>query len=309
MGYTYLISSEKQYLVRNSKSLDCKVVDFNSLSLLSEDRLRILKSISSEPKYPAQIARELNLHVQTVYYHMRILEGAKLIDFVELEEKGGATAKKFISSASSFAVVSNDNAWVPFVNAKFPKPPSFLEQFLASGCFNAKFVLGSTEPHGKYRGRANDLSAVELAMYFGNFSSFNYPLYVLDTELREKQKKENIVLVGGPKVNTLVLETNGNFPIQFDERSFSIKSKLSGKTYEENVGVLQIIDNPFNKSKKILLVAGTSQSSTRMAVLALTKYSKRIEEGNQYSSSTIANVIAGFDEDGDGIIDEVEFLE
>ncbi len=303
------LNSEKSYVVKDSKSADCKIVDFNSLSLLSEDRLKILKCISVEPKYPAQVARELNLQVQTVYYHMRILESSKLIDFVESEEKGGATAKKFISSASSFAVIANESSWVPFVNAKFPKPPVYLEPFLQSGVFNAKFVLGSTEPHGKYRGRANDLSATELSMYLGNFSTFNYPLYLLDTELKEKHKKDNIVLIGGPKVNTLVLETNSHFPIQFDEKSFSIKSKLSGKTYEENVGVLQIIDNPFNKSKKILLVAGTNQNSTRMAVLALTKHSKRISEGNHYSPTVFANVIEGFDEDGDGIVDQVEFLE
>jgi DNA-binding transcriptional ArsR family regulator len=296
-------------LVSNSRALDAKIVDGSQLSLLSADRLKILASLGEEPKYPAQVARELKMQVQTVYYHVRLLSEAGLIRFVELEEKGGATAKKFASTASALAVVVDSNAWKPFASAKMAKPPAFLEPFVAGGSTDLKFVLGSPDPHGKYRARASELAAVELAMYLGNFATFTYPLYLLDTELKEKDKKANLVAVGGPKVNLLVSEINSHLPIQFEDKSFAIHSKLSGKTYEENVAVLEIVENPFNRTKKIMVVAGTNHSATRVAVLALLKERQRILEGNQFSPTTTANVLQGYDEDGDGVVDAVEVLE
>ncbi len=297
------------HLVMDNASLDARVVDADSLSILSADRLRILSALGEEPKYPAQVARELHLQVQTVYYHMRLLAQAGLVRFVEREEKGGATAKKFVASAPSFSVVVNPRAWRPHVHAKFANPPAFLSPFISGKSSDAHFVLGSPEPHGTYHARGIELAAVELAMHLGNFAAFPFPLYLLDTEMREKDKRGNLVAVGGPKVNMLVRELNPHLPIYFEEKSFSIHSRLSKKTYEENVGVIEIIDNPWNKAKKIIVAAGTNHHATRVAVLALVKERDRLEEGNHYSPTQTANVVQGFDEDGDGIVDAVEVLE
>ena len=178
-----------------------------------------------------------------------------------------------------------------------------------AGHLNAKIVLGSPDAHGKYRARGSELCVAELAMLLGNYASASYPLYFLDTELREKEKKGNLIVVGGPKVNTLLMEVNSHLPIRFDEHSFAIKSILSGKSYEENVAMLQIVENPFNRARKMLVVAGTTHLTTRVAILALIKEREKISKPNTSDSRVWAKVVQGFDEDGDGIADAVEVLE
>jgi DNA-binding transcriptional ArsR family regulator len=296
-------------LLRDGKALSASIVGEKALAVLSEDRLRILRALAEEPKYPTQVARELRMQVQTVYYHMRLLEENELVQFVEHEEKGGATAKKFAAAGDALAVVVNERNWKPYSAGKLAKPPAFLEHFVSGGHLDAKMVLGSPDAHGKYRARGSELCAAELAMFLGNYATFSYPLYYLDTEITEKAKRGNLIVIGGPKVNTLAAELNPHLRVQFDERSFAIRSQVSGKTYEENVGVIEITENPFHRGKKIIILAGMNHLSTRVAVLALLKERKKLEEGNLFDASVKAKVVQGFDEDGDGIVDAVEVLE
>lgn len=298
----------KGKLVFENRGLDAEIVDEKAFSVLSRDRLRILRALSEEALYPAELAKRLDEQVQTVYYHVRLLQKAGLLNLVEYEEKGGALAKKYKANANAIAFVLKED-WKPFHSGKENKHPSFLSPFISSGFFDGKFVVGSPDPHGKYRTRGSEFCAMELAMFLGNYACFSYPLYFLDTELRDKAKRDNLILLGGPKVNTLVSEVNPSLPIAFDEKTFDLKSSISKKTYTENVGVLEIVDNPFNKSKKIMVVAGSTHLGTRIGVLALLKYQKKIKEGNLYDSSKVAKVLQGFDEDGDGIVDAVEVLE
>ncbi len=296
-------------LVSDSRALDALVLDEKSLGVLSEDRLKILKALGESPKYPAQVARELRMQVQTAYYHVRILLQAGLIKFVETEEHGGATAKKFTAAADALAVVVNNGGFKPFGTAKLARPPEFLAPFITNGFLDAHIVLGSPDPHGKYRGRGSELCAAELAMLLGNYATFAYPLYYLDTELKEKDKRGNAIAIGGPKVNSFTSEVNRHLPIFFDEKTFNVTSGISGKTYEENVGVVEVIDNPLNRHKKILVAAGMNHTATRVAILAIINQRKKLEQGNRFDATKQANVVTGFDEDGDGIVDAVEVLE
>ena len=296
-------------IIDGEKSLNCVEVKHESLAALSTDRMKILSVLASEPKYPAQLARELKMQVQTVYYHMRLLERAGLIKIQGMEEKGGAMAKRYAVAGEAVATVLNTKAWRPFSAVRSVHSPTFFAPFIDNGVFDGKMVLGSPDPHGKFRGRASEFCACELSMFLGNYCSFSFPLYYLDTELRETHKKNNLILVGGPKVNSLVAEVNSALPIRFDEKTFALHSSLSGKRYGENVGVVELIQSPFSKAKKILFVGGMNYSSTRAAVLAVVSKAKLVEKGNSFDSSQLARVVEGFDEDGDGIIDSVEFLE
>lgn len=297
----------KAKIVLDSKALDTELVESGSLSVLSEDRLRILKALN-EPKYPAELAKELKMQVQTVYYHIRLLNEAKLIELVEYEETGGALAKKYVAKGDALSIILNEK-WKPFSFRAGVSPPTLLKHFISGNFFDGRIVVGSPDPHGKYRSRGSEFCSLEFAMYLGSFASFSYPLFYLDTEIDERMKKDNLVLFGGPKVDTIVDEINSFLPIYFEEKTFAVISKLSGKKYEENVGVVELIDNPFNKSKKILLIAGLNHISTRVAVLSLIKQPKKIEGGNLYNPKVIAKVIEGFDEDGDGIAEVVDILE
>lgn len=294
-------------LVLDEKALDSKVIEEKTLKVFSEDRLRILEILAKEPKYPAEVAKELKMHLQTAYYHFNLLEKAGVITRGNTEEKRGALAKKFVFDADALSVVVREN-WKPF-SGKKRKAPAFFEPFLKDGFIDAKIIVGSPDPHGPYRSRGSELCAMELSALLGQYGSFEYPLYYLDTEVREKILKENLFLLGGPKVNTLLEKANKHLPIRFDEKTFDVVSKLSGKTYTENVGVIETIESPFAEGKKIFAIAGRDFHATRVGILALIKKRKELEEGNNFDPNAFAKVAQGFDEDGDGIVDEVEILE
>jgi len=293
-------------IVEDGKSIDSIILK-GDFSVLSVDRLKILKAISKEPKYPAQIARELDMQVQSAYYHINLLSKAGLVKLVDLEEKNGAMAKKYGLTASAFSVVASEK-WKPFSTTKNEAPKIF-SSFIKSGFFDGKIVVGSPDPHGKYRASGSEYCSMELAMLLGSHASFEFPLYYLDTELKGEKRKENLIIIGGPKVNTFLAEINQNLPIKFDEQSFSVTSGISKKTYGENVGIIELIQNPFNKSNSSLIIAGSNHFGTRVAILALLTKMKEIEKGNFFDKKTTAKVVQGFDEDGDGIVDAVEFLE
>lgn len=295
-------------ILLENKSLDTRLVDAKSISILSAGRLSILKKLTHSPSYPSELARELKMPVQTLYYHFKLLSDAGLIEFESYSQQQGAIARKYKCNLEAISIVIKEH-WHPFSTAAHKKPPIFLQNFILNNHFDGKIILGSPDPHGKFRSRASEFCAMEFAMMLGGFAAFDYPLYLLDTEIKEKDRKNNLVLFGGPKVNMLISEINPHLPIYFDEKSFELQSKLSKKKYSENFGVIELIDNPFQKGKKVLVIAGSDHEGTRAAVLTLLKHRNKVEGGNMYDPKIIAKVVQGFDEDGDGIVDAVEILE
>ena len=298
-----------QVITNENKAIKTTLVLPQSLGALSQDGITILTRLAKEPSYCAAIAKELNMQVQTVYYHVGLLEKAGLVKLIEYEEKSGAMAKKYAATSDALTVILNENNAKTLKLQKDKEPPLLFKDFIEEGALNAHIILGSPDPHGKYRSRGSELCVAELTMLLGSYCSFNFPLYYLDTEVNEKIKKENLILIGGPKVNTLVAEINSKLPIHFEETTFDLYSTLSRKRYGENVGIIELIDSPFAKNKKILLIGGLNHIGTRAAVLALLTKMKYIEKGNTFNSQTIARVIEGFDENGDSIVDQTEILE
>lgn len=284
-------------LVREGHALNASLVDASALATINADRLRILQALCT-PQYAAELSRNLKMHPQTIYYHLRILARQGLIHLKGVEEKGGAYAKKYAASSEALALPLA--AWKPYAQER-RKVPLFLSGLVNDGFLDAKIVVGSPEPHGAYRARGSEFSAIEIAAFLAQFASFEYPLYYLDTQA-VPVRGGNLVLVGGPKVNTLVHEANALLPIRFTP-SFEVFSTRSGKHYGDDVGVVQAFQSPWNESKRWLVLAGASQNSTRVAVLALMK------QKNWWNQEDLVHVVQGFDENGDGIVDAVEVLE
>lgn len=294
-------------LVQDDKELNATELKQEDFSVLSTDRLKILALLAKEPMHSADIAKILKMHDQTVYYHMKLLKQHGLVVQTSIEEKQGGLAKKFECSAEALAVVIKKD-WRTF-RAKASEAPSFLKPFINKGRFNGLFVVGSPDPHGKYRARGSEFCALELSAYIGQYGSLSYPIYLLDTEMRAEHKKENLIIVGGPKVNTVMNEVNEALPIHFKKDSFEVYSTLSKRTYAENVGFIESIPNPFDSSKRVLVAAGNNHTATRVAIMAIFKNKAELEKGNEFDASVFAKVVQGFDEDGDGIADAVEILE
>ncbi len=294
-------------LINDGKTLGCITAKEDAFALLSKDRIEILRLLAKEPLYTAQIAKQVNMPVQTLYYHVRLLEEAGFIEIAEYAERAGAVAKKYRARADALALILKED-WKVSIQTK-KTAPSWISPFIKNGTFNGKLVLGSPDPHGKYRARGSELCSSELGMLIGNYATFDFPLYLLDTELKTQDRKQPLILAGGPKVNMIVSEINANLPIRFDETTFDIYSNLSKKRYGEDVGVIELIENPFSKKDPLLVIGGLTHGGTRAAVLALLKKSKEIGQGNVFDPSKICKVVQGFDENGDGVIDSVEVLE
>ena len=281
----------------------------------NELALKIIRELGKQPSCAMDVARKLRVHEQKVYYHVRKLEKLGLIKIIRLEERVGAVAKIYspVSSVVSFKLF--DGECITDVKTRAAEL-KFLRPFIRDGKFNSIIVVGSPDPHGKYKAPASDgYCAIDLGMFLGQFvTDSNIPYYKLDTQVREQDLKKNVILIGGPKTNIISDKINKQLPIYFDYSGefleWNIVSSLSKTVYREaQIGFISRIPSPFSEGKEILVFSGKGFRGTRAAVLAFIKHLKKIMKGNSVKPDTIAKVVQGIDMDSDGIIDEVEFLE
>ncbi len=132
----------------------------------------------------------------------------------------------------------------------------------------------------------------------------------------EKEEKNNLILVGGPGTNLLTQEINEYLPIKFimqsSEQGFLLGGLASQKTTRiftaDMAGLVAKIVNPWDKNKRIIVLAGNKAVGTKACVLALTNFWKKTLE-NYKDKDNFAVVISGFDLDGDGKVDSIEVAE
>jgi len=291
-------------------------------SVLNKLSWRILTLLGEGEMYPIEIAKKLGVHEQKVYYHIRKLSEAGVIKVVREEEKQGATAKYYKVSFPAFGVE------LPFGYRKVaaPSAPSldekldrFLNPFLKEGLLDGKIVVGSPDEHGPFKARARDGHyAAYLGLFLGQFVRLPEDFVIkLDVDVNvEKGENNNLILVGGPGTNLLTQEVNEFLPIRFSmtstERGFLFGGLVSQKTERvytrDSVGILAKIVNPWEKNKRIIVIAGNKSVGTKACVLALTKFWKEALK-NFNDEDSFATVIQGFDLDGDGKVDAIEVRE
>jgi len=288
----------------SGRALMCARIEEKAIGALSWERIGILRMMARRPMYPAQIARERGIGLQSVYYHMRLLEKAGLIGFVERQERNGGMAKLYSANAGALALILDDDGWKAAMQGA-PKPPAVLSPFIKGGSMDGLIVVGSPDPHGKFRARATETGVLELAMLIGRYAAPAFPLYTLDTQIEAQERAGNLILAGGPKVNTLVAEINGALPVRFSSGFGEIYSTRSRKSYGGNVGVVEMIANPDARARRVLVVGGLNHHGTRAAVLSMLKEPERIAARGAGGYA----VVEGFDEDGDGRIDAYEISE
>jgi DNA-binding transcriptional ArsR family regulator len=283
---------------------------------------RMLVMLSEKEMYPLEMARELGIHEQKVYYHIRKLCRAGAVVVAREEEKKGATAKYYKVAAPAFGIE------LPQEYRTIKKLPlagmeevrEFFREFMRKdGTFDGKIVVGSPTPHGPFKTSARDGHyASHLAFFLGEFVKPPEDFAIkLDVDVKaEKEEKNNLILVGGPGTNLLAQEVNDCLPIRFNMRPSEegflfggLVSKKTGHVYTADaVGVVAKIVNPWDKNKRILVLAGNKGVGTKACVLALTDYWQKTLKGYK-GEDTYARVIQGFDLNGDGKVDSIEVLE
>lgn len=272
---------------------------------------KVFKELSN-PSCPMDIAKRLQVHEQRVYYYINKFKKAGLITELHTEQRHGAVAKFFEATHKAFALAS-DNIAFQALSIKSPVKSRLLAPFVQEGRLNATIVVGSPDPHGPWKARASDACcAIDFALFLGAFTSGEkLPNYRLDIEVREREMKGNLVLIGGPTVNMITRRIRKKLPIYIDaSHDMNIVSTISKKTYTaEDVGIINVIENPRNRKAKILVLAGKRFPGTRAAILAMITKLEQVFEGNKWDKGIKARVVKGYDMDGDGIIDTAEFLE
>jgi hypothetical protein len=274
---------------------------------------KILLSLAQNPAYPAQIARDLKLYRQKVYYHTQRLERAGFIKASKVKAVKGGLAKYYVASHSAFGVE------LPFGEEKAPRTQrmdSRLEQFcnpiIDSGVFNGVIVVGSPEPHGPNKTIARDGHyGVPLALFLGQYcrASNNF-IVKLDVDVKtEKEEDCNMILIGGPGTNLITTGVNEHLPIRFNDQNYwgGLSDRQGGVYTYDRDGVVAKIPNPIDHSKRIIVLAGNRHLGTKAAVIAFTKFWDVIL--NDYEGEDAwAVAVRGFDMDGDGKIDSAEVV-
>jgi DNA-binding transcriptional ArsR family regulator len=283
---------------------------------------KILDMLSKREMYPLEIARQLGMHEQKVYYHIRKLAKAGAITVEREEKKKGAIAKYYRTVSPAFGI-EFPGGYKPIQNVcalSIDKQlQEFFREFVSNGVFDGKIVVGSPQPHGPFKTSARDGHyAAHLALFLGQFAKMPTEFAVkLDVDVKaEKEEKNNLILVGGPGTNLLTQEINEYLPIRFimqsSEQGFLLGGLSSEKTlqvYTSDVsGLIAKIVNPWDSTKRIVILAGNKAVGTKACVLALTNFWKKTLQKYR-GQDPFAVVIQGFDLDGDGKVDSIEVNE
>jgi len=291
--------------------------------ILNKLSWKILVMLSEKEMYPLEIAKVLRIHAQKVYYHIRKLEKAGAIAVVREEEKKGATAKYFKAVSPAFGIeLPQEYRLIKKLSllGMEDQIQRFFRDFVRQdSSFEGKIVVGSPTPHGPFKTSARDGHyASHLAFFLGQFVRMPDEFAIkLDVDVKaEKEEKNNLILVGGPGTNLLTQEVNEHLPIRFDMRASAegfmfggLVSKRTSVVYTaDNVGLVAKIVNPWDSSKRIIVLAGNKAVGTKACVLALTNFWMKTLH-NYKGDEPFARVIQGFDLDGDGKVDSIEVLE
>jgi DNA-binding transcriptional ArsR family regulator len=294
----------------------CQVLSQEQFSLINHPlKFKILDLLNKKPMFISELADELKLNEQNIYYHMKAL--LPFLEITEQKKIRGTVAKKYKPKNMNFCLCLSNNFKKQDVflknndiNKKEKHIEDFFSPFITDGIFNSKIIVGSPDLHGPHKARARDGHyAIDLAMYLGNFSIMPEAFTVaLDVDISLKELDSNIIVVGGPVTNLIMGSINNEMPIKFVEgKQWAIKGKKALYS-DDNMGLITRFKNPFFQDKWILVLAGIRYSGTKATVLALTRNTK-LALNHFTSQKDFYAIIQGFDLDGDGKIDSVELLE
>jgi DNA-binding transcriptional ArsR family regulator len=275
---------------------------------------RILRVLAGGPKYPREIARELNTHHQTVYYHTRRLEEAGLIARTRSQVIRGGEANVFSLSSDGYAVefpVKGERIPSLSSSSRSKAVGRFFAEFVAQGRLDGWVVVGSPTPHGSNNTQARDGHyGVQLGFALGQFVALPEAFPVkLDVDVKaEKLEKSNLIVVGGPRTNLIAEELNEHVPIRFRQGGFwgSIVDDQGRSHNSELDCVVAKVRNPWDPSRTCILAAGLTGAGTKAAIIAVTNSAEQVLQ--TYRSGSFACVLRGVDRDGDGKVDDVEVL-
>src|SRR3990172_13112938 len=133
----------------------CMMRDAQKLQMmLGKLSWKILALLYERAMYPLEIARELGVHEQLVYYHIRRLAKAGAITVEKEEKKKGATAKYYKTVSPAFGIeLPRGYKTIQSLSllSMDEQIQGFFKEFInENGAFGGKIVVGSPTPHGPF---------------------------------------------------------------------------------------------------------------------------------------------------------------
>ncbi|MBI4018836.1 MAG: winged helix-turn-helix transcriptional regulator [Candidatus Aenigmarchaeota archaeon] len=294
------------------KVYDAKLISPNGMKSLSSPLAgKIIAELARHPQCAMDVSRNLKENEQKIYYYLRGLEKAGVIEKAGEEQRYGMVAKIFRAVSPVVATkLYDDGKIIENINpSNDPVVMDFFRPFIENGRFNATVVFGDPYPHGKFDTGARDgLFIFDLALFVGKMlKEVDFHRYRLDTEVDEDDLKENLIVIGNAKINMIINRMNFSMPAYFDaQKGWALVLKDSGKTYDDaRIGVIMKIDSPFSQKKKILIIGGVGMRGTKAAVLAIVNHTDKVME--KIKEDKFA-VVEGYDRDGDKIIESVNII-
>ena len=96
--------------------------------MLGDLSWKILTLLSKKEMYPLEVAKQLGMHEQKIYYHIRKLEQAGAITVAREENKKGATAKYYKTASPAFGI-EFQGGYKPNPNLCIPDVSQQLQDF------------------------------------------------------------------------------------------------------------------------------------------------------------------------------------
>lgn len=268
------------YLVKEDEFLPVKSLKEKDLDILgSKVRREILRRCGEKPRKVSELAEGMDMDRQTVYYHLGKLKDAGLL------KSEGAHPRMFSSEES--ALYYRPEYVEPIENpAYLSNTPGILEGFVKERRIKTKIIVGAPFPHGEYgRRHRTAYKAGDVACVLGNYGRKSKQLVHTDVEVENNPTlMENpLILVAGPRVNTITKKLNDSMPIKFDSSGDRILTGDRKSFSGEEIGFVarEEIDGNLR-----MIVAGISGIGTSAAIEAL--YSRAKELGKKGS------VVQGF---------------
>jgi len=312
---SYLVLKERQ----TSQLMPARILSDPKLaqSILQPMRWKILSELTTGEKCAKDLSKTFGTSEQVICYHLRELEKSGLTKLERTVKKRGAMAKYYRAEQKAIAVIPTDSRAKSALSSPqqslAESSSKLLDPFISQGHLNGHIVLGSPDTHGIFRSRARcGDRATDLALFIGSLLPLTRePVVRLDTEISQQELMRNLILVGGPRVNTVTMMVNEWLPITYELTGHNLMiSRISGKSYSgEDEGSIQMIVNPMNQESRVLVIAGNSYLGTRAAILAFVKYTDQVAGGNSMNQNVVARVVSGLDVNSDGLVDDAQFLE
>ncbi len=292
---------------------DIKLLDEEKLKNLNSQTVRVLEEFARERSYPKMVADRLDMHEQKVYYHVKKLEEAGLIEVYKREKAGGALCKFYRPTSEAFGFSLTDD-WKKVRMDKLDVSGTILDffaEFVEGGTFQGSIVVGSPKEHGPFMTSARDGHyAVQLGIFLGNFCDLENRFVIkLDTEVKaEGAHERNLMMIGGPITNMVTRDLNEDLDVRFDweGKTWRIVSDATGADYmEDNLGLIaKVHEGDYAR----ILLSGLDFEGTKSCILGITQNYEEILEDYE-PGQEFYRVIRGLDRDGDGKTDDIEILE